>query len=960
MNTFTKLRGTLIKLLPRFIMLYVVLILFPASLSAQLVRSAAGANAASIQATVDQFRTDLGGGAANANVAGSFGTGRREINWDGVPDGSSAPNNLPFNFFNVNSPRGAVFTTPGTGFQVSSTAASGTPVEFGNINATYTGLFATFSAQRLFTALGGNITEVTFLFPGTNTPAVVKGFGAVFSDVDIATSTNIQFFDQFGVPLGTFAVPNVAAANETFSFLGVSYPTAVISRVRITSGNAALGAGVNETGGTDLVVMDDFIYGEPVGANTTIRLTTGTTPLSIQTTVDQFRADLGALNPNTAGTFVTGRREINWDGVPNALSAPNALPANFFNVNSPRGVVFNTAGSGFQVSATAASGVPVEFGNINPTYPALFSTFSAERLFTAIGSNITDVNFFIPGSTSQAITRGFGSVFTDVDNSAGTKIEYFDRAGTSLGIYNVPNIAGDQTLSFFGVSYPAPIVGRVQITSGNVALGPNEALAAVDPVVMDDFIYGEPSVAIWFVSQTGNDANDGRTPATAWAHMQFANDNPVVSNSDIINVLAGAYSEQVHISKSLKFFGPNANISPVTNLAGRVPEAVITALSLPQPVSSAIFLAHTPGTSVEIKGFKFLNGSGLTDAHEPRNPTNDITVLFEKNWTDHGFHVFCGTLTKWKTVTIVDNYFTSLDKVPNFSAAVQLFDAPIGAPYAASVNATITDNKIDGTNWRGIQVNNLLSATISRNQINNMPRQGILLEGAMGNTTVSENVVSNTNTIGLTTLGGIHILGSQFTGTVNIINNTVTSSINGFAVQAAELITNTNIHVNNNSFDLTNTNSGVNHNGNPASVVMDVECNWFGAAVNPTGTRALGPVDALPYLVNGTDNSAAIGFQPAGGTCTGARANFGGSDDHIHLYPVPAFNEVKVEFVSPSQNKVEIRIVDKLGRVLQKENTIVTKGVNVIKLDVHTLIRGMYTVIVDDGIKQRHEKMIKE
>src|SRR5438552_473107 len=92
----------------------------------QVVFSANGANPAGIQATVDSFRTALG--ALNPNTAGSVGSGRREINWDGVPDASSAPNNLAANFFNVTSPRGVVLSTPGTGFQVSATAASGTPV----------------------------------------------------------------------------------------------------------------------------------------------------------------------------------------------------------------------------------------------------------------------------------------------------------------------------------------------------------------------------------------------------------------------------------------------------------------------------------------------------------------------------------------------------------------------------------------------------------------------------------------------------------------------------------------------------------------------------------------------------------------------------------------------------------------------------------------------------------------
>jgi hypothetical protein len=90
----------------------VVLLVFPSiARGGATVRSAAGASPASIQATVDQFRADLGG--ANNGAGGTFATGRREINWDGVPDNLSSPNNLPANFFNSNSARGIVFSTPG-------------------------------------------------------------------------------------------------------------------------------------------------------------------------------------------------------------------------------------------------------------------------------------------------------------------------------------------------------------------------------------------------------------------------------------------------------------------------------------------------------------------------------------------------------------------------------------------------------------------------------------------------------------------------------------------------------------------------------------------------------------------------------------------------------------------------------------------------------------------------------
>jgi len=115
--------------------------------------------------------------------------------------------------------------------------------------------------------------DVGFFVAGSTTPATVRGFGAVFTDVDLANTTTIQFFDAAGTSLlGPFIVPSVAGAAETLSFLGVSFATSVVGRVRITSGNAALAAGVLEGGATDLVVMDDFIYGEPVVVSTAVSL----------------------------------------------------------------------------------------------------------------------------------------------------------------------------------------------------------------------------------------------------------------------------------------------------------------------------------------------------------------------------------------------------------------------------------------------------------------------------------------------------------------------------------------------------------------------------------------------------------------------------------------------------------------------------------------------------------------
>ena len=235
-----------------------------------VVRSAGGdATPASITGARDQFRTDLGGGTV-AGPNGSFGDVRREINWDGTPDRFSAPNNLPPNFFNSNSPRGAEFSTPGSGVQVSANSGVA-PVEFDNINPSYSSTFGVFSSQRLFTALGSNIVDVSFFLPGTSTPALVSGFGSVFTDVDLGSSTKIEFFDASNASLGVYAVPAGTVGSESLSFLGVSFTEGpIISHVQITSGNTALGGGILDGAPlgpdnvVDLVTMDDFLYATPV------------------------------------------------------------------------------------------------------------------------------------------------------------------------------------------------------------------------------------------------------------------------------------------------------------------------------------------------------------------------------------------------------------------------------------------------------------------------------------------------------------------------------------------------------------------------------------------------------------------------------------------------------------------------------------------------------------------------
>lgn len=223
-----------------------------------IILSSAG-DSAGIVPKLNEFRL-LAGDPVN-NAPGATG-GRREVNWDGVPPNLTNNNNFPFDFFGSSDPavgngrkRGLIMTNTGTSFRVDST-------DFSEVDPSYASQFEAFTRKRLFTHMGNTVSEVTFRVPGTNTNAFVKSFAVIFSDVDVANVTTIEYFNG----TKSLGVYKAAVAPQGFSFLGVGFPDEKITRVRITSGNGLLATGTKDisNGGTqDLVVMDDFLYDEP-------------------------------------------------------------------------------------------------------------------------------------------------------------------------------------------------------------------------------------------------------------------------------------------------------------------------------------------------------------------------------------------------------------------------------------------------------------------------------------------------------------------------------------------------------------------------------------------------------------------------------------------------------------------------------------------------------------------------
>jgi hypothetical protein len=221
----------------------------------------AAGDSSAIIGTINQFRKILGD---SLNVAPGKTSGRREVNWDGVPANFTNNNTFPLDFFNLTDPagangrkRGLVYLATGSPLRLDSSS-------FKDIDASYATQFIAFSQKKAIISANSTVSEIVFKVAGTNTDASVQGFGIIFSDVDEANSTTLQFFNG-NKDLGTYkAQPKNGSAN--FSFLGVHFQNDKVTRIKITAGNGVLAAGtkdVSNGGSKDLVVYDDFFYDEP-------------------------------------------------------------------------------------------------------------------------------------------------------------------------------------------------------------------------------------------------------------------------------------------------------------------------------------------------------------------------------------------------------------------------------------------------------------------------------------------------------------------------------------------------------------------------------------------------------------------------------------------------------------------------------------------------------------------------
>ena len=282
--------------------------------------------------------------------------------------------------------------------------------------------------------------------------------------------------------------------------------------------------------------------------------------------INAFRAAIGGNNNGSNPPQISGRREINWDGVKldgtdfggNTLvidlNHTVGIPVDRF---QSRGVIFQ------EVYAVSGDG----FASVNPDTAGHFPAFSPNNTFAMFNENTIEQNFVLastPGTTPlQAGSRGFGAIFLDVNTANTSKIKYL-HGSTVLGEYSVPASPVQGDVEFLGVLFDNPLVTRVELTLGNATLfffdghtvtpGGTENLPYKDLAVVDDFVYAEPVIAPISLSLSPASVIGGynvtgkitlNVPAPSGGiTVSLASSNPAIANPTAasITIPAGAQS----------------------------------------------------------------------------------------------------------------------------------------------------------------------------------------------------------------------------------------------------------------------------------------------------------------------------------------------------------------------------------------------------------------------------------
>jgi hypothetical protein len=180
---------------------------------------------------------------------------RRNINWDGISIAPAGSKFIPADQFLASR---QIILDPD--FPTDELLVSND--EFADRRGNYAANFPFFSPAVNFKYVEDDGQPNVFRLADLQTPGLIQGFGAIFTDVEKDSTSGLVFKDQLDREVGRFYVP--AGANGQQQFLGVIFSRPVIAEADVLMGEEGEQFGsvddISNGGTADVVVTDDFVF----------------------------------------------------------------------------------------------------------------------------------------------------------------------------------------------------------------------------------------------------------------------------------------------------------------------------------------------------------------------------------------------------------------------------------------------------------------------------------------------------------------------------------------------------------------------------------------------------------------------------------------------------------------------------------------------------------------------------
>ncbi len=480
-------------------------------------------------------------------------------------------------------------------------------------------------------------------------------------------------------------------------------------------------------------------------------------------------------------------------------------------------------------------------------------------------ADIHDNPSSITMSTTGVLVDGGNATISTTSIHDNTTGILFQNGGT--GTVNNNNIYDndDGLINTTGVDIDATLNWWGDIT------GPNHPVtnpAATGNSVSDDVIY-----CPWLddVFTTGQPAGPVQVMPSGeyFCSIQEAIDDAGTNTGDIITVNAGIYTEVLMVTKGVIIQGPNASIAPLCSGARPNDEAVIETADGTTPITVG-------ANGVTIDGFTITNPDGgnaiVNSGYGNFEVKNNIVASVGNNSLSGATHAIAVTsnANAISVVKIEDNRFTDIHGGEDPALSGTAAKNNNGSGSAIGIGWSNANNDVTGLSIQRNCINNV-SASAQIWDEGGKGAYGIIINvGYTGaGQVVSPQIIDNE----IDNLGGLwsHGIGLEGDTPNAMVQNNAISNLtdNKTELDAAAIMVEGNasassVSINYNSF--VSVEAGIR---NVTGLVVDGTCNWWNTMdLTTISGMIVGPVTASPFLTDGTDGMAAIGFQPSG-ACDG-------------------------------------------------------------------------------------------